>query len=142
MEINGPGRLLGDRSMARRLQHDYHLSVGKHVVMTLLQNSDPDGVNQRRRRRIERRCYRNPGPNAAWLIDSYDKLAPCAFHISGCIDGYSRRIMFLQVVAPSHDPSVVAHYYLGCVEQVQGCLSAIDGADTSPHKLHKNTGLH
>ncbi|KAK2555332.1 hypothetical protein P5673_022962 [Acropora cervicornis] len=62
LEINGSGRLLGDRSMARRLQHDYHLSVGKHVVMTLLQNIDPDGVNQRRRRRIERRCYRNPWP--------------------------------------------------------------------------------
>ena len=48
--------------------------------------------------------------------------------------------MFLQVAAPSHDPSVIAHYYLGCVEQVQGYLSAID--DISPHKLLKNTGLH
>ena len=82
-----------------------------------------------------------PVPNAAWHIDGYNKLAPCVFHVSGCIDGYSRRIMFLQVAAPSHDPSVIAHYYLGCIEQVQGYLSAIDGGHF-PHKLHKNTGLY
>ena len=31
----------------------------------------------------------------------------------------------VQVAAPNHDSSVIAHYYLGYVEQVQGCLSAI-----------------
>ena len=39
LELNGSGRCLGYRSMTRRLQHDYHLSVGKHVVRTLLQNN-------------------------------------------------------------------------------------------------------
>ena len=121
LELNGSGRCLGYRSMPRRLQHDYHLSVGKHVIRTLLQNIDPYGVNQRRRRRLERRRYRNPGPNGAWHIDGYDKLAPYGFHISGCIDGYSRRIMFLQVAATNHDPAVIACYYLSCVKQIQGC---------------------
>ena len=123
LEINGSGSCLGYRSMTRRLQHDYHLLVGKHVVRTLLQNIDLYGVNQRRRRRLERRCYRNPGPNGAWHIDGYGRelVAPYGFHISGFIDCYSRRIMFLQVAAISHDPGVIVYYYLRCVKQIQGC---------------------
>ena len=29
--------------------------------------------------------------------------------------------MFLQVAAISHDPGVIAYYYLRCVKQIQGC---------------------
>ena len=120
-ELSGTGRLLGYRAMTRRLQREYNLSIGRHVVMTLLQNIDPNGVNRRRRRRLERRRYRCPGLNAVWHIDGYDKLAPYGFFISGCIDGYSRRIMFLHVAATNHDPSVIALYYLNCVKQIQRC---------------------
>lgn len=120
-ELRGSGRLLGYRSMTRRLQREYKLSVGRHVVREVLKVMDPIGVSQRRRRRLERRTYRCPGPNAAWHIDGYDKLAPYGFHVSGCIDGYSRRIMFLQVAATNHDPSVIANYYLSCVKQMKGC---------------------
>ena len=91
------------------------------MVREALKIMDPNGVSQRRQRRLERRTYRSPGPNAAWHIDGYDKLAPYGFHISGCIDGYSRRIMFLQVAATNHDPSVIANYYLSCVKQIKGC---------------------
>ena len=48
-------------------------------------------------------------------------VAPYGFYISGCIDGYSRRIMFLQVAATNHDPAIIAYYYLRCVKQIQGC---------------------
>lgn len=125
LELRGSGRLLGYRSMTRRLQRKHDLSVGRHVVREALKIMDPNGVSQRRQRRLERRTYRSPGPNAAWHIDGYDKLAPYGFHVSGCIDGYSRRIMFLQVAATNHDPSVIANYYLSCVKQINGCPRVI-----------------
>ena len=93
--------------MTRRLRRKYNLLVGRHTVRSLLKNIDPHGVHQRRQRRFERKQYRCPGPNAVWHIDGYDKLALSGFCISGCIDGYSRRIMFLQVASTNHDPWIL-----------------------------------
>lgn len=89
--------------------------------MRLLKELDPVGVEQRRARRLRRRVYICPGPNAIWHIDRYDKLAPFGFGISGCIDGCSQRIMYLQVSSTNHDPSLIAGYYMACVEQLGGC---------------------
>ena len=111
LELNGPGKLLGYRTMTRRLRRKYNLLVGRHTVRSLLKNIDPHGVNQRRQRRFERRQYRCPGPNAVWHIDGYDKLALSGFCISGCIDGYSRRIMFLQVASTNHDPWILGRVF-------------------------------
>ena len=65
LELRGSGRLLGYRSMTRRLQRKHDLSVGRHVVREALKIMDPSGVSQRRQRRLEQRTYRSPGPNAA-----------------------------------------------------------------------------
>ena len=111
LELNGPGKLLGYRTMTRRLRRKYNLLVGRHTVRSLLKNIDPHGVNQRRQRRFERRQYRCPGTNAVWHIDGYDKLALSGFCISGWIDGYSRRIMFLQVASINHDPWILGRVF-------------------------------
>ena len=41
--------------------------------------------------------------------------------ISGCIDGYSRRIIFLKVSFSNYDPSLIAGHYMESVEQLGGC---------------------
>ena len=43
-----------------------------------------------------------PGPNFIWHIDGYDKLKPYGFCIHGAVDGYSRRILWLEV-GPSNN---------------------------------------
>ncbi len=48
---------------------------------------DPEGVESRKRRILQRRIYRNPGPNFAIHIDGYDKLKAYGFAIHGAIDG-------------------------------------------------------
>ena len=50
--------------------------------------ADPLGVELRRRKRLRRRKYSNPGPNSVWHLDGHDKLKPCGFSIHGCIDGF------------------------------------------------------
>ena len=70
--------------------------VSRQAVATFLHEMDPEGCDRRRRRRrkLKRRAYTNPGPNHCWHIDGYDKLKPDSFAIHGCIDGYSRKIIW------------------------------------------------
>ena len=55
--------------------------------MELLRQMDPLGTGRRKQRRLQRRVYRNKGPNYVWHVDGYDKLRPYGFEIHGCIDG-------------------------------------------------------
>ncbi|XP_059930116.1 uncharacterized protein LOC132473851 [Gadus macrocephalus] len=54
-------------------------------------------------------------PNKVWHVDGYDKLKPFGIAISGCIDGYSRRLMWLSSDSTNNNPAVIARYYLQCV---------------------------
>ena len=67
----------------------------RNVVQSLLKELDPDGDELRQARKLQRRLYSNPGPNFAWQIDGYDQLKPFGFPIHGCIDGFSRKILWL-----------------------------------------------
>ena len=51
----------------------------------------------------------------ACTIDGYDKFKPFGFPIHGCIDGWSRKIMWLQVA------EVPAKNFLECVTKYGGC---------------------
>ena len=83
----GPGCLSGYRSMWHTLRREgYQLS--RQAVATCLQEMDTEGCERRRRRKLKRRVYTNPGPNYCWHIDGYDKLKPDGFPVHGCIDGH------------------------------------------------------
>ena len=51
-----------------------------------------------------------------WHMDGNDKLKPYGFSIHGCIDGYSRKLLWLEVSSTNKDPSVVLHYYLNAIK--------------------------
>lgn len=101
------------------------LQVRRDSVMQFMKEIDPIGCEFRRRRRIIRRIYKSSGPNDTWHIDGYDKLKPYGLSIHGCIDGYSRKIMWLRVGSSNNDPTVIARYYLRCVMECGGCPSLL-----------------
>jgi len=117
---NGHGSLLGYRSVwhALRLRG---IQVPRLVVQELLREIDPEGTEQRKAHRLKRREYRNPGPNYAWHCDGYDKLKPYGFPIHGCIDGWSRKILWLYVTRSNNRPDNIATFYLDAVEEFGGC---------------------
>ena len=95
--------------------------VPRYTIQTLLRGMDHEGTESRRRHRLRRRVYSNPGPNCAWHIDWYDKLKPFRFAIHGAIDGYSRNVLWLKVLRSNNSPSVIESIYLDCVKEMEGC---------------------
>ena len=51
----------------------------------------------------------------------YDKLKPYGFPIHGPIDGYSRKILWLELTSSNNRPEIPANYYLECVKENFGC---------------------
>ena len=66
---NGSGASLGYRSMWHLLRLQYHVHVPRRVVAQILHEVDPEGVQQRRRRRLSRRRYISFGPNFCCHVD-------------------------------------------------------------------------
>ena len=120
-ELDGTGQLLGYRAMWRRLRSKYDINVPRVMVQTLLREIDPEGSRLRRAHRLKRREYLNPGPNHCWHADGYDKLKPFGFPIHGCIDGFSRRIMWLEITRSNNNPHVVGKLFLDCIKEQQSC---------------------
>ena len=71
----------------------YRASVKR--INTALRVLDPLGCAARRAGLIKCRTYNVAGPNALWHIDGNHKLIRWGFVIHGCIDGYSRFIIYL-----------------------------------------------
>ena len=100
----------------------------QRLRVRVLRVLDPEGVEARLKHRLKRRTYRGKGPNRTWHIDGYDKLKVFGFCIHGCIDGYSRRIMWLEVGPTNSNPAIICQYFLDCVKQVN-CTPQIIRSD-------------
>jgi len=101
------------------------LVVSQTNVRLLMGIIDPEGVSLRRRHRLRRRRYQNPGPNYVWHVDGYDKLAPYGIYIHGCVDGFSRYLIWLKANYTNKNPNVVAGYYLDAIRDNKRCPSVL-----------------
>ena len=119
-ELDGPGCMSGYRSVWHTLRLE-GFQVPRQTVEQYLREMDPEGCEARTRRRLKRRVYVNQGPNCCWHMDGYDKLKPYGFLIHGCIDGFSRKILWLRLSRSNNSPSVVANWYLETVKELGGC---------------------
>lgn len=125
-ELQGSGRLHGYRMMHLKcLAHG--LSVRKEDVRLILRELDPEGVGIRLTRRLVRRSYSAPGPNFIWHVDGYDKLKPFGLCISGCIDGFSRKIIWLNAYNTNNNPRVIGGYFLEAIKKHGGCPCVVRG---------------
>lgn len=106
-QLETSGQMLGYRMMHSRCIQE-GLVVQRETVRLVIGILDPEGVSHRRARRLRRRRYYNPGPNFMWHLDSNDKLKPYGLCINGCVDGFSRHIMWLKVYSTNSDPKVIA----------------------------------
>ena len=118
--IDGPGSSGGYRTIWHTLEME-GLRVPRIVVQDMLKELDPEGTQLRKAHRLKRRSYANRGPNDAWHMDGYDKLKPFGFAIHGAIDGFSRKILWLEVARSNNSPDSIATYFLNVVKELEGC---------------------
>jgi len=78
----------------------YLKSVGVRIQRRRIRESmarvDPNNTALRWGVVISRRKYQVPWPNSLWRLDGHHSLIRWKMVIHGCVDGYSRRIMFLR----------------------------------------------
>ena len=96
-EIEGSASTKGYRALWSSLKVSYGINIQRDVVMKMLRELDPVGTETRRARRLRRRQYVSVGPNFCWHANGYDKLTPYGFPIHGCIDGFSRKMLWIKV---------------------------------------------
>ncbi|KAK3099017.1 hypothetical protein FSP39_025318 [Pinctada imbricata] len=133
-ELQNSGQCHGYRWMHMKcLQNGFN--IPRDTVYHLLSILDPEGIVKRKRKRLHRRQYFSRGPDYVWHVDSYDKLKPYGIAINGCIDGYSRNIIWLEANITNSDPSVIADYYIQAVKQRKGCPQRIR-ADMGTENVH------
>ena len=118
--LDGYGSMQGYRAVWHTLQLK-GLRVPRIVVQEILREIDPEGTQLRKAHRLKRRVYHNPGPNYSWHCDGYDKLKPFGFAIHGCVDGWSRKVLWLHVTRSNNQPDIIAKFYLDAVEEFGGC---------------------
>ena len=91
---------------------------------------DPRGIESRSKRRLRRRAC----ANHIWHIDGHDNLKTFGFSIHGCIDGFSRRLIWLEVGPTNKNPQVIGKYYLDAILQIGGVpqkMRSDDGTENS-----------
>ena len=110
-EITGSGSNVGYRRVWASLRRKGLIAPREDVRQFLLR-LDPEGVERRKSQKLRRRIYQTLGPNYVWHFDGFDKLKPYGFSIDGCINGYSRIIIWLGVSASNKCPDLIAYYLL------------------------------
>ena len=108
----------------------YGVNISKEHVRKALVDIDPEGVSMRKKKTIKRRTYETNGPFDVFHIDGNDKLKRFGFAIHGCIDGFSRKLIWLFVSTTNNDPLVVANFY----------LKAITNLGRAPNTLRMDLG--
>lgn len=110
--------------MWQRVRKVYNLKVKQKTVMYMMREIDPKGVEARCRYRLKRRVYQVPGPNFLWHSDNHDKLKRYGFPMYGFIDGFSRKVLSLELARTNNNPLVISNHYLQLVKKLE-CTPAI-----------------
>ena len=86
---------------------------------------NPGRAELMRHKRLHRRVYTVKGPNHMWHIDGNDKLKPYGLCISGCIDGFSRRLIWLEVARTNRNPLLICAYFLQSIQDLNTVPSVV-----------------
>lgn len=142
-ELSGAGQQLGYRFMHQKCKKA-GLVVPRSIVMEAQRLMDPVGVELRKKKRLIRRRYYAKGPNWCWHIDSYDKLKPYGICINGCVDGFSRKVIWVEAFVTNSDPKFICGYYMAAVSKANGCphMIRIDKGTENVHVTTVQKFLH
>jgi hypothetical protein len=105
---------------------------------------DADGMDHRRKGRVERRVAWAAGPGQIMSFDGHDKIVKFGFAIHGGVDWWSGKIHWLRVFTGNHNPRLICKYYLEFVHRNGGILyhltSVFSYSTRSDHGTENGSG--
>ncbi|CAB4008460.1 cytosolic Fe-s cluster assembly factor nubp1-b-like [Paramuricea clavata] len=93
--------------------------VPRRRVRAGINRVDPRNTALRWGALVSRRVYSVPWPNSLWHLDGHHSLIRWGLVIHGCIDGYSRRIIYL-VCSSNNLAETVLHLFETAIERDDG----------------------
>ena len=103
------------------------IKTDRETVRPCLKTIDPEGVERRKSHKLKRRVYVSQEPNFMWHVHGYDKVKPFGFPIHGTIDGFSRKILWLNICPSNNDPHIVRYFYVNCISNLKYVPRTIRG---------------
>ena len=140
-ELSGSGADIGYRRIHKALKWKGYI-WRRDDVRQIVKQLNPDSIKLRKRRRLHRRRYVADGPNFVWHFDGHDKLKPFGFSIHGCIDGFSRYLIWIEVTSSNKKPELIAKFYLDAVKSLEGIPLQIKADNGTEHFLIEPMHLH
>ena len=132
---------MGYRALNQKLRTEHDIKVPRHLVHTVLADLDPAGLDARRlqnKRKRPKIPFSSSRPLWVVSLDGHDKL--CGYQnstfpvcIYGCLDTFSRKILYLFVCYSNSDPRMIGKTYLEylCREKMMPSFLRIDkGTET------------
>ena len=113
------------RQMTEIISLKYGVNISKEQVRKALFDIDPEGVSMCKKKTIKRRTCETNGSFDLFHIDGNDNLKRFGFAIHGCIDGFSRKLIWLFVSTTNNDPLVVANFYLKVIANLGRALNTL-----------------
>ena len=92
------------------------LRVQRRRVRECLARLDPQNRALRWGILVSRRVYQVPWPNSLWHLDGHHSLIRWKLVIHGCVDGFSRRIIYLKCNS-NNLAGTVLDLFFGCSQQ-------------------------
>ena len=118
-ELKGPGKLLGYRAMNMKLRVEHGIKVPRNLVHNIMQTLDKDGIDTgsvKKRAKKAKKLFVSGGSDCLYSLDVHDKLmgfqnSTFPISIYGCLDTFSRKVLFLSVWNCNSDPVLIASCY-------------------------------
>lgn len=111
---------LGYRAMWKLLNVMCNVRTTQNTVRSVLKVISPNAVALRSRHPSpSTKGILQKGPNFLIHTDGYDKLKPFGIAIHGAIDGYSRKILWLEASNTNNNPRVVARYFINYIRKLK-----------------------
>ena len=72
----------------------------------------------------------------------HDQLKPLGFSVTDCLDGFSRKLIWLRAGWSNRNPHVIAHYYLNTISELGGAPNIMKGDDGTEHALIESIHIY
>jgi len=104
------------------------LYIPRSQLRRVIQNNDQVGIELRKKNAVYRIIYKNNGVNYAWHLDGWHKLISYKIVVHGCVDGFSRKVIFLKASTNNKATTVFTSFFTKVEESHEiPALISVDG---------------